>query len=280
MNFLIYIIQSLRNWKHYQVRLFMLIKKYLKHILIFERNKYDKVALKQRKNILNAQDEAFLDSLESYIKYPYLCYYDFIKKTILSDMTVLEIGAGTGTHTGPVISTGAKVTLLDYSNESLVNCKLKYPTVAELVCANMEDIPIKSNSFDFIVASGSISYGDFEKVTNEIFRLLKPGGGIILVDSLNGNLAYRLNRFRHIFQGDRTLASVFRTPNIHEIEAISEKFTESEIKFYGAYLWLVHPLKIVFGSKVANHINNYLEMKFPSNKNAFKFVLACSGFKK
>ena len=48
--------------------------------------------------------------------------------------------------------------------------------MAELVCANMEDIPIESNSFDFIVASGSISYGDFEKVTNEIFRLLKPGG--------------------------------------------------------------------------------------------------------
>ena len=42
----------------------MLIKKYLKHALIFERNKYDKVALKQRKNILNAQDEAFLDTLE------------------------------------------------------------------------------------------------------------------------------------------------------------------------------------------------------------------------
>ena len=91
-------------------------------------------------------------------------------------MTVLEIGAGTGNHTGPVISTGAKVTLLDYSNTSLLNCKSKYPTVAELVCANMEDIPIESNSFDFIVASGSISYGDFEKVTNEIFRLLKPGG--------------------------------------------------------------------------------------------------------
>jgi ubiquinone/menaquinone biosynthesis C-methylase UbiE len=258
----------------------MPIKKYLKHTLIFEGNKYDKVALKQRKNILNAQEETFLDTLESYIKYPYLCYYNFIKKRILSDMTVLEIGAGTGNHTGPVISTGAKVTLLDYSNESLVNCKLKYPTVAKLVCANMEDIPIESNSFDFIVASGSISYGDFEKVTNEIFRLLKPGGGIILVDSLNGNLAYRLNRFRHIFQGDRTLASIFRIPTIHKIETISEKFTETEIKFYGSYLWLVYPVKIIFGSKVANHINRYLEMKFPSYKNAFKFVIACNGLKK
>ena len=258
----------------------MLVRKYLKHISIFERKKYDKVAIKQRKNYLISQDLAFLDTLENYVKYPYLCYYDFIQKKIQPEMTVLEIGAGTGNHTGPLISTGAKVTVLDLSNESLVNCKSKYPTVAESVCANMEDIPIESNSFDFIVASGSISYGDFEKVTNEIFRLLKPGGGIILVDSLNGNLAYRLNRFRHIFQRDRTLASIFRIPTMHKIETISEKFTETEIKFYGSYLWLVHPVKIIFGSKVANHINIYLEMKFPSYKNAFKFVIACNGFKK
>jgi hypothetical protein len=93
-------------------------------------------------------------------------------------------------------------------------------------------------------------------------------------------LAYRLNRFRHIFQGDRTLVSIFRIPTIRKIEAISNKFVEFQIKFYGSYLWLVLPLKIVFGSNVANSINNYLEMKFPSNKNAFKFVIACSGFKK
>ena len=257
----------------------MLLKKYIKHTLFFEREKYDKFALDERENILNTRNEVFLDTLENFIKNPYYCYYDFIKKMILPEMTVLEIGAGTGNHTGPVINTGAKLTILDYSNESLINCKLKYPTVVGVVCANMENIPIESNSFDFIVASGSISYGNFQKITNEIFRLLKPGGGIILVDSLNSNLAYKLNRFRHIFQGKRTLASVFRIPAIRRIESMSTKFTESEIKFYGSYLWLVLPIKIVFGSKVANSINNFLEMKFPSNKIAFKFVIACKGFK-
>jgi len=254
-------------------------KKYLHHTFFFEKAKYDKFALNERKNILNSRSEVFLDTLEEYIRNPYLCYYDFIKKMILPEMTVLEIGAGTGNHTGPLINTGAKVTVLDYSNESLLNCKLKYPTVFKIVCANMEDIPIESNSFDFIVASGSMSYGNFQKITTEIFRLLKPEGGLILVDSLNNNFAYRLNRFRHVFQRKRTLASVFRILTIRKIESISNNFRESEIKFYGSHLWLVLPIKIAFGSTVANKMNNYLEMRFPSDKNAFKFVIACKGFK-
>ena len=146
----------------------MQLKKYIKHTFLFERKKYDKFAINERKNILNAGNEVFLDTLENFIKNPYLCYYDFIKKMILPEMKVLEIGDETGNHTGPVINTGAKVTILDYSKESLINCKLKYPTVVEMVCANMENIPIESNSFDFIVASGSISYGNFQKITNEI----------------------------------------------------------------------------------------------------------------
>jgi ubiquinone/menaquinone biosynthesis C-methylase UbiE len=257
----------------------MRLQKYIKHTLLFEKAKYDKFALNERKNILNSRNEVFLDTLEDYIINPYLCYYDFIQKMILPEMTVLEIGAGTGNHTSPLINTGAKVTLLDYSNESLLNCKLKYPTVVKTVCANMENIPIQSNSFDFIVASGSMSYGNFQKITAEIFRLLKPEGGVILVDSLNNNLVYRLNRFRHLSQRKRTLTSIFRIPTIRKIELISSKFRESEIKFYGSYLWLVLPVKIAFGSKVANNINNYLEKRFPSNKNAFKFVIACRGFK-
>ena len=82
-------------------------------------------------------------------------------------------------------------------------------------------------------------------------------------------MAYRLNRFRHIFQGKRTIASIFRIPTIRRIESISNKFTESEIKFYGSYLWLVLPAKIVFGSKT---FSNVLEEIYNNQKKKEKQV--------
>jgi ubiquinone/menaquinone biosynthesis C-methylase UbiE len=46
-----------------------------------------------------------------------------------------------------------------------------------------------------IVSAGSLSYGDNDKVLDEIYRVLKNKGAFIAIDSLNNNPIYRLNRF-------------------------------------------------------------------------------------
>ena len=43
--------------------------------------------------------------------------------------------------------------------------------------ADMEKLPFKNESFDVICSAGSLSYGDNNRVINEIYRVLKLGGG-------------------------------------------------------------------------------------------------------
>ena len=108
-------------------------------------------------------------------------------------MVVLELGAGRGNHTAVICETKAKVIALDISESSLVVCKNLFSKV-QIMVGNIENIPLQTNSVDIVVSAGSLSYGDHEKVRNEIFRVLKPAGSIIMIDSLNHNFIYRINQ--------------------------------------------------------------------------------------
>ena len=55
---------------------------------------------------------------------------------------------------------------------------------------DMEKLPFKNESFDVICSAGSLSYGDNNRVMNEIYRVLKFGGCVVLVVSLNDNPIY------------------------------------------------------------------------------------------
>ena len=112
---------------------------------------------------------------------------------------MLEIGAGTGEFSTTLIalaSDGA-VTATDISEASLQLLQQRYSNVANLETkvADMEALPFEDESFDVVCSAGSLSYGDNLVVMNEIFRVLRGGGGrFICVDSLNHNPIYKVNR--------------------------------------------------------------------------------------
>jgi ubiquinone/menaquinone biosynthesis C-methylase UbiE len=142
---------------------------------------------------------------------------------------------------------------------------------------NIEKIPLESNSIDTVLAAGSLSYGDHQKVRNEILRVLKPEGSLIVLDSLNHNLAYRINRYIHYKRGKRTLSTLQRMPNQRYIEDILKPFKEVKINYFGSYLWLTVLLSKVIGVNLARKLDRKLEKRFPSKLGAFKFLLVCKG---
>lgn len=208
---------------------------------------------------------------------PYLKYYDAIRETVTPSMVVLELGAGCGNHTAVAFETKAKVIALDISEKSLAVCKNLFSGVQTIV-GNIEEIPLLANSTDVVVSAGSLSYGDHEKVKKEIFRVLKPGGSLIVIDSLNHNLIYRMNRFVHYKRGNRSLSTLMRMPNQESIRGLMKPFKEVKIMYFGSYLWLTILLSKVIGITGARKIENKLEKYFPSKLGAFKFVLVCKGF--
>jgi ubiquinone/menaquinone biosynthesis C-methylase UbiE len=214
--------------------------------------------------------------ISDWYRVPFIKYYENIQKNVQPAMVVLELGAGCGNHTAVICETNAKVIALDISEKSLAVCKTLFNEV-ETVVGNVEEIPLQTDSIDIVVSAGSLSYGDHQQVSEEIFRVLKPGGSLIVLDSLNHNFAYRINRYIHYKRGKRTLSTLQRMPNQKYLEELMKPFKETKISYFGSYLWLTILLSKFIGNGLARKLDKKLEKWFPSKLGAFKFLLICKG---
>jgi len=105
-----------------------------------------------------------------------LKYREIITEKVPRGARVLELGAGTGENSQPLIDLNCDLYMLDISEKSLEFVKAKWGSKVKCVNANIEDLPFPDFFFDFVVGAGCLSYGDPKKVDSEIFRVL--GGGL------------------------------------------------------------------------------------------------------
>jgi len=206
-------------------------------------------------------------------------YRNILKTTITQESKVLELGAGMGENTEPMLSQNCDLYLLDISQISLNVAKERWGSQIKIVLANIEELPFSDNFFDFVVGAGCLSYGDPRKVDQEISRVLKPGGSLILVDSLNHNPVYIFNRIRHLVSRNRSLSTVLRIPKLKRIDDLATLFEEHHVQFFGIYLWLHQFAKVICGRKIAKRIYNFFESRSRRKKLAFKFVFLGKNFK-
>lgn len=98
----------------------------------------------------------------------------------LKGRSVLELGCGIGLDTVEFARHGAKVTAIDISPACIALAEriLAYHCVAaNLVIADVEELPFPPERFDFVVARGILMFTpDQSRTVREIFRVLKPGG--------------------------------------------------------------------------------------------------------
>lgn len=244
-----------------------------------ERSRYDARAreLLESGKLLSG-DYDFLINCSPEHRNAFQKYYENILKNVKPGMKVLELGAGHGTHSTPPINGGGELWALDISDESLKILAKRYPFVRAVV-GNMESIPLETSSFDVVLSAGSLSYGNLERVTNEIIRVLKPDGCLIVIDSLDGNPIYQVNRFFHYLRGNRTYSTLKNMPNWKSVNSLRARFQETEALFFGSWLWLFPILTLVIPSSVAIKIIDRVERALPLRKRAFKFVLVCKKLK-
>jgi|TARA_A100001037_G_scaffold292244_1_gene307282 SAM-dependent methyltransferase len=222
-------------------------------------------------------DELGALSYPEIFKKPYIEYEKFHKKYIKGSYTVLEIGAGTGLFTKSLLDCGAKVVATDISPKSLEVIKkrfVKYQQKLIVQVADMEKLPFNKNYFDIVTCAGSLSYGDNDLVMNEIFRVLKPGGVFICVDSLNENPFYKFNRWLNYKRGRRSLGTLVNMPTISLIEKYNTNFELISINFFGSLVWIYPILKIFIGKSNATKIIDKFDNLNKTRSSAFKFVMA------
>ncbi len=72
---------------------------------------------------------------------------------------------------------------IDVAAESVSGARKRYPDL-EAICADVRKLPLKNHRFDLIVSNSTLDHfhstGEIEKGLRELFRILKPGGELII----------------------------------------------------------------------------------------------------
>jgi ubiquinone/menaquinone biosynthesis C-methylase UbiE len=211
---------------------------------------------------------------KTFLNKPYELYFKLLENKN-NKSKLLEIGAGTGQNTGFLIDMSYKVCATDISLEFLEVMNKKFHRCINFYTqyADMEKLPFTEESFDVVCSAGSLSYGDNEIVMNEIYRVLKPGGMFIAVDSLNNNPIYKFNRYIKYLKKERPKSTLSRMPTICLIDKYAQKFIPIEIKYFGAITWIYPILKIILNEELISNFSNWIDTTFKIKKSAFKFVI-------
>ncbi len=99
---------------------------------------------------------------------------------------VLEIGLGQGADSMQIINRGAIYHGIDLTEESVRRLKERFELFDKhyesVQVANAEQIPYPDNSFDIVYSHGVIHHSPrINLITDEIYRVLKPGGKAIVM---------------------------------------------------------------------------------------------------
>jgi len=99
---------------------------------------------------------------------------------------VLEIGLGQGADSMQIIKRGAIYYGIDLTEESIKRLKERFrlfeQPYKEVVKANAQHIPYEDNFFDIVYSHGVIHHSpEIEKIVSEIYRVLKPGGKVVVM---------------------------------------------------------------------------------------------------
>ncbi|TAL15567.1 methyltransferase domain-containing protein [bacterium] len=98
------------------------------------------------------------------------------------ELTVADLGCGSGLDTLWLAGAGARVVSLDASRGMLRNLAAASGE-CEAVEGFLPDIPLKSDSFTHVLTNGAANLVfDKQLLAKEVFRILKPGGRWLLAD--------------------------------------------------------------------------------------------------
>ncbi|MCD4779306.1 MAG: methyltransferase domain-containing protein [Candidatus Omnitrophica bacterium] len=106
-----------------------------------------------------------------------------ISSHITPEMSVLEIGCGTGCFTLQFAETKAHITAIDVSPDFLDIARKK--VIASNVSFKIDNayaLSFEDSSFDTIVGSSVLHHLDIDQALKEFLRVLKPGGTIFFAE--------------------------------------------------------------------------------------------------
>jgi ubiquinone/menaquinone biosynthesis C-methylase UbiE len=245
--------------------------------LVIERDRYDRRA----DSILSTGNLKALGAdgaagIPEHLRAPYLAYEEQVRRRTKPGCVALDVCCGNGLHSLTSALAGAKGFVSDIAPNN-VELTLRRATRAGLklegCIADAERLPWPDASFDLITCAGSLSYIDHATFFAEVFRLLRPGGSFVCVDSLNHNPVYRFNRYIHFKCGHRSLSTLKRMPRLATIDLMRQMIGPVQTSYFGVFAFLAPILNPFLGRGRCGRLIDTADYMLPSlHRFAFKFV--------
>ena len=99
---------------------------------------------------------------------------------LVSEKEVLEVGCGPGLGLGCLSRQAKRVIGGDITKDSLTLARKHYASRVEIACMDAHRLPVKDNCLDVVVSLASIIYMDLPSFFDECYRVLRPGGMLII----------------------------------------------------------------------------------------------------
>ena len=93
------------------------------------------------------------------------------------DLTVLDLAAGTGKLTRPLVASGATVIAV----EPVAEMRAVLPRSVQALDGTAEQIPLDDSSVDLVTVAQAFHWFDGDAALTEIHRVLRPGGRLALL---------------------------------------------------------------------------------------------------
>lgn len=149
---------------------------------------------------------------------------------------LLEVGAGLGTDHAQFATNGALTTDLDLSSGHLEHAKRNFRLRGlngEFRHGDAENMPFADGTFDVVYSNGVIHHTpNTARVVDEMHRVLKPGGRIIIMVYAENSLHYWRNLFYSIGIEQGKLNRVSMGDIMSESVELSEHGSKPLVKVY------------------------------------------------
>ena len=242
--------------------------------LDIERERYSRRAAMNNKYSKDFEIKKRKDNL-IYVPYNEV-YFKSLMRNSKKGFKLLEICCGEGQCSEPILENYKDITFADISKNSLDVIKRDFSSYMtdsiKFKECNIENLPFDNEIFDIVACAGGLSYGDNNSVLNEIYRVLKPNGVFICIDSLNDNPIYKFNRYLHYIKGNRTKSTLKSMPDIKLLKYYHLKFGITNINYSGKLIWILYPLSKIIGYRKSKFLSNFFDDILP-NWMSFKFTM-------
>jgi SAM-dependent methyltransferase len=196
---------------------------------------------------------------------PFALEYAFHLLGDVRGKTVLDLGCGSGENVVPLLARGARVLGIDISPEliAIAERRLHDAGLEAAVCVGSAyDTGLPDKSIDLIFCTALIHHLDIKLARDEMWRILRPGGLVILKEPIRFSTKYA--RIRSLLPAKEDISEFEHPLTREELDTMVQPFTVEGTRYFRLPFVPLISEMLRFESKAASKASDWILRHLPS----------------